>query len=134
MLHSQSKHVSVSVNDTSSFKKQYSLQDRFAESERILKKHPDRIPIICEKSKSNSYDLPNITKHKYLVPKELTVCQFNYFVRQRLKLASDESLFLFINKKIISSTSIIGEIYTYEKDDDGFMYIEYAKEQTFGFS
>jgi GABA(A) receptor-associated protein len=130
MLHSPSS--ALSINDTSIFKKQHSFKDRAAESLRILTKHPDRIPIICEKSKSNSYDLPNITKNKYLVPKDLTVCQFNQFIRTRLNLASDESLFLFINKKVISSTSIFGEIYEFEKDKDGFMYIEYAKEQTFG--
>lgn len=122
----------ISMSQYSKFKSQYSFQDRVSESTRILKKHPERIPIILEKSKANGLDLPDIVKVKYLVPRELTVCQFNFFVRQRLKLASDESLFLFINKKVISSICIIGDVYQYEKDADGFMYVEYAREQTFG--
>jgi GABA(A) receptor-associated protein len=121
-----------SSSQKSRFKQQYTFEQRHAESNRISRKHPDRVPIICEKSKSNSHDLPEVAKIKYLVPRELTVCQFNFFIRQRLRLASDESLFLFINKNVISATCIIGEIYEFEKDEDGFMYVEYAKEQTFG--
>ena len=39
-----------------------SLEARKAESQRILERYPDRIPVICEKAKSSK--LPDIDKHK----------------------------------------------------------------------
>lgn len=113
------------------FKRDFHFQKRLDESSRVLAKYPDRKPIICLKS-NNAYDLPDIDKKKYLVPNDLTIGQFIYVIRQRMKLRPDEAIFLFINNKIMSTTSIIGQIYHEEKDPDGFLYIEYAKENVFG--
>jgi len=44
----------------SSFKKEHSLEKRKKEAERILKKYPDRIPVICEKSGGS--DIADIDK------------------------------------------------------------------------
>jgi GABA(A) receptor-associated protein len=99
------------------FKNQYTLEERIKESTRILSKYPDRIPIICEKSKSSGL-LPSIDKTKFLVPWDLTV--------------ANEAIFLFIGDNIMSSSTIIGEIYRHKKEDDGFLYIQYSKENTFG--
>ena len=115
----------------SGFKREFSFEYRLDESSRVLTKYPDRKPIICEKSNSQK-DLPDIDKKKYLIPDELTMGQFIYVIRKRMKLKPEEALFLFINNKIISSTAIIGHLYYQEKDQDGFLYIQYAKENTFG--
>jgi GABA(A) receptor-associated protein len=116
---------------TYGFKQQFSLQNRVKESSRILSKYPDRIPIICEKA-NNQNDLPNIDKKKYLVPFDLTIGQFMCVIRNRMRLRPDESLFLFVNNEIVSGSSIIGYVYEQLKDPDGFLYIQYAKENTFG--
>jgi GABA(A) receptor-associated protein len=113
------------------FKSQYSFEDRFAESSRILEKYPDRIPIICEKVKGKN-DLPDIDKNKYLVPFDLTIGQFMFVIRKRIHLKSEEALFVFINDFIPSSSYILGQIYDQYKDPDGFIYINYSKENTFG--
>ena len=56
-----------------------------------------------------------------------------YVIRKRLKLTSDKSIYLFINEKIIPTTSaLLGEIYEKYKDEDGFLYISYGGESTFG--
>ncbi len=113
------------------FKQTFSFQHRFDESSRILDKYPDRRPIICEKSNMRN-NLPIIDKKKYLVPYNLTMSQFIYVIRQRMHLKSDEAIFLFVNNQIISGASIIGNIYETSKDTDGFLYIQYAKENMFG--
>lgn len=118
-------------NDRSDFKREYPFQSRIEESSRVLAKYPDRRPIICEKSNTQS-DLPNIDKKKYLVPYDLTMGQFIYVIRKRMHLPPEQAIFLFVNNQIISGTSIIGHIYEYSKDADGFLYIQYARENTFG--
>jgi GABA(A) receptor-associated protein len=82
---------------------------RKIESQKIREKYPDRIPVICEKSKTSS--VPEIDKTKYnsthllinysryLVPSDLTVYQFSYIIRKRLKLSKEQSLWLFVNGK-----------------------------------
>lgn len=116
---------------TYTFKQEFSFNKRLDESSRVLIKYPDRIPVIVEKSTTQP-DLPTIDKKKYLVPFDLNMGQFIYVIRQRLKLRPEEAIFLFVNNQIISGTSIIGHIYNYGKDLDGFLYIQYAKENVFG--
>jgi GABA(A) receptor-associated protein len=113
------------------FKLDYSFDNRLAESSRVLKKYPERKPIICEKYSSQK-DLPDIDKKKYLIPNELTFGQFMYVIRKRIKLPSESALFLFVNNKLLSSSSIISQVYYQEKDPDGFLYIRYSKENVFG--
>lgn len=113
------------------FKNKHSFEDRFEESSRALSKYPLRRPIICEKSK-NQNDLPNIDKIKYLVPFDLTIGQFLFFVRKRIKLRPQEAVYLFINNRIMTGSMIMGNVYEYYKDNDGFLYVQYAKENTFG--
>ena len=113
------------------FKQQFSLADRFLETKRVLEKYCDRVPVICEKSYSQT-DLPEIDKIKYLVPIDFTLGQFMYIIRQRLQLRSNEALFFLISNSIQSSSALIGQIYDFHKDDDGFLYIQYCKENVFG--
>lgn len=115
----------------SKYKNKYSFNERFNESKRVLIKYPDRIPIICEKLYGQP-GLPEINKNKYLAPYDITLGQFIYIIKQRLKIKSDEALFLFVNNKMMSINETIMSIYYYEKDPDGFLYIKYSKENTFG--
>lgn len=111
-----------------------SLEERKMESQRMLVKYYDRIPIIVEKSNTRNNTLPDIDKHKYLVPKDLTVGQFQHVIRKRIKLDSVTALYIFINKNIIPpTTAFISTIYDEYKSEDGFLYISYATENTFGY-
>ncbi len=115
------------------FKLQHTFQQRLDESTRIMNKYPDRIPIICEKmNDSKNIDLPTIDKSKYLVPKDLTLSQFLYVIRNRMKLSSEKAIFLFVGGKIPASTELILNIYSLHKDHDGFLYITYSGENVFG--
>ena len=102
-----------------SFKHEFRFQDRLDEARRVLNKYPDRIPIICERSLTATIDCPIIDKRKYLVPRDLTMGQFLYVIRKRLRLLPEKALFLFVNGTIPPTTSLINEVYNRHKDDDG---------------
>lgn len=114
------------------FKNNFSFEKRFDEAKRVLLNHPDRVPIICERSNNASKDCPDIDKKKYLVPRDLTLGQFIYVIRNRLNINCEKAIFLFINNNIFSSSSLIGEIYEMNRDADLFLYIKYSFENTFG--
>jgi GABA(A) receptor-associated protein len=115
-----------------SFKNEYTFEDRFNEASRVLEKYQDRVPIIVERSKTADRTCPIIDKKKYLVPIDLTMGQFIYIIRKRLKLQDDKAIFLFVNKNIVSASRIIGEVYEINKDIDKFLYMQYSFENTFG--
>ena len=106
------------------------MQKNKKESERILNKYPDRVPIIVNKEKVSS--LPDSKKNKYLVPKDMVISQFIFIIRKNLTLSSSEALFITINDKLCASNKKIVELYEEEKHEDGFLYITYSSENTFG--
>ena len=112
------------------YKKTYPFLKRKAEAERIRAKYPDRIPLIVEKHHSS--DVEAMDKTKFLVPCDLTVGQFIYVVRKRLKLNQNHALFLFIGNTMISGHIILSQVYQENKDEDGFLYCEYSGENCFG--
>lgn len=115
-----------------SYKIKKGFSERKNESDRIKEKYPDRIPIICEKSARTGSLLPDLDKSKYLVPHDLTIGQFMYVIRKRLKLDSSEALHLFANGHIMTCSSTVGVAYDNYHDSDGFLYLKYSKESTFG--
>ncbi|MCO5577661.1 hypothetical protein L7F22_031492 [Adiantum nelumboides] len=52
--------------------------------------------VICEKA--DRTDIPTIDKKKYLVPSDLTVGQFVYVIRKRIKLAPEKAIFIFVDE------------------------------------
>lgn len=115
------------------FKKKFSLEKRMEESRRIIEKYPERIPVIVEKATTHSDDLDYIDRNKFLVPNDLTMANFMYIIRKRLKLSPEKSIFLFVNDTtMVPTAALMSSIYTDNKDEDGFMYIKYASESTFG--
>ena len=114
------------------FIEEYNFEHRKMEAKRIIDKYPEFIPIICEKNSVVLSACPNIDKKKYLVPKHFTMGQFIYIIRKRLNLSSEKSLFLFVNNQMVSSTTILSEIYKLYKNNDGFLYFTYSLENVFG--
>ena len=118
--------------DTNPFRKQHTLEKRQNESLRIRAKYDDKVPIIVTRS-SNSNNISKIDKNKFLVPSDLTLGQFIYVIRKRISLSAEESLYLFIDNSILGTTSSsLGSIYGEHKNVDGFLYISYCSENTFG--
>lgn len=87
------------------------------------------------------------------MPADLTVGQFVYVVRKRIKLEPEKAIFVFIDNflpptcacrcvhVVLSSggsrstrvaASLMSAIYDAHKAKDGFLYITYSGENTFG--
>lgn len=113
------------------FKKQHSLEKRQEESKRIKEKYDNRVPLIVLKdTKSN---LPDIDRYKFLAPHDITLGQFMYVVRKRIKINDNETLYFFVNENVLVNTSqSISAIYNTHKDEDGFLYLTYCSENVFG--
>ena len=119
-----------------SYKEQFTLDQRIIESNRVLAKYPDKIPIIIE---CRNKELSNIIqKKKFLVPSEITFAYLLQIIRGKTKIGSDKALFIFINNRLISSQNLVEEVYCdYIKNKltesgDKFLYLDLAYENTFG--
>lgn len=112
------------------FKNMVSLENRILESKRIREKYPDKIPCIIEPHK---YDIYHLIKSKMLVPKECTIGQLIYIIRKKVKISQEQSLYVFVNNNILPPSSmLLKEIDSMYRDSDGFLYMMFTKENTFG--
>ena len=96
----------------------------------IKERYPDRVPVYVQK-KENS-NVPDVPKHKYLVPKCMTMGNFIYIIRKNIKLTSDKALFVFVDNKLVCNTESMEEVYKKYQNEDGFLYTVYSSESTFG--
>lgn len=112
------------------FKEEHSLDKRREVADRIRAKYPDRIPVIVEKAPKS--DAPDIDKKKFLVPADITVGKFVYEIRKHMKLSPEKAIFLFVNNVLPPTAELMSHIYAKYKDEDGFLYITYSGENTFG--
>lgn len=113
-----------------SFKQEHSFEKRKSESAKIKEKYPERVPVIVEKAGKS--DIPNVDKKKYLVPSELTLGQFAYVIRKRIDISAEKAIFLFIDNVLPTTGALMSTLYEEKKDEDGFLYITYSGENTFG--
>ncbi len=108
------------------YKNKFSYKERQKTSAEILEKYNNRKPIIIY------YDEKQIN-YKFLMLDSHTVSILLINLKKRLELNKEDSIFLFINKSIIPCpTDSIFNLYNKHKDDDGYLYIDVTKENTFG--
>lgn len=86
--------------------------------------------MICEREPRSN--IPPVDKRKYLIPMDLTVGQFVYVIRKRIKLSPEKAIFVFVNNVLPPTAALMSSIYEEHKEDDGFLYIAYSGENTFG--
>ena len=124
-----------SRDDLFDFQHNFTFEQRLAESQRILGKYPDRVPLVCERHRSERADMATeIDKNKFLVPVDMNLGQFVFVIRKRIKIGADRGLYLFIHGTIPPTHASILDLYHQHKHTDGFLYIHYATEATFGSS
>jgi len=112
------------------YRDKHTFNERLAESTKIKDKFPGRVPVIVERAPRS--DAPLIDKIKYLVPGDLTVGQFMFVIRKRLSLSSEKALFIYVNNTLPLTNTLMRELYHHNKEPDGFMYVLYTGENTFG--
>ena len=59
------------------------------------------------------------------MPADLTVGQFVYVIRKRIKLSPEKAIFIFVDEVLPPTAALMSSIYDEHKDEDGFLYITY---------
>jgi GABA(A) receptor-associated protein len=118
-------------------KKSTDLSFRIEESNRILSKFPDRIPVIVITNNSKLEKM--LKKNKFLVPYDLSVSSLLANIRSQMKLDPSKALFIFCDNTLLSGSQMINEVYKNYKcknnigaRNDNFLYITIEEENTFG--
>jgi len=114
------------------FKKKFSLEERKEECEKMIGKFPDRLPVIVERLPNS--ELPPMDRKKFLVPNDIVLGQFIQIIRKRINLNASSSIFVFVgdHHKLVGVTAPMLSVFSENKDEDGFLYVYYTSENTFG--
>ena len=114
------------------YRRTHTFEERREAAAAVRRQHPHRVPVVCQPAATSKLQAP--CKTRYLVPRALAVQQFLFVVRRNAKLSSQEALFLFAGDDytLTSGTMTIGDLDENRRDADGFVYIFYAEENTFG--
>lgn len=114
-----------------SFRSKNTLETRKRESSRIRTKHPNRIPVIVERGEGCK--LPLISATRYLVPEDFPVSSFMGTIRGKIQLKPEEAIFLYFGgNNLVAQTQLMSQVYQAYKNEDGFLYVTYMNESTFG--
>ena len=122
-------NILTKKNDCDIFRRKYSLRERKEMFERISHRFPERIPLIIERL---DLKVPEIDRCRFLIPPCLTIGNLAYIIRKRIKLSPEQALFLLVDLVIPPASETIGNVYDKCKNDDGFLYVCYTTENTFG--
>mmetsp|Transcript_15279 Transcript_15279/g.44766 ORF Transcript_15279/g.44766 Transcript_15279/m.44766 type:complete len:81 (-) Transcript_15279:173-415(-) len=63
---------------------------------------------------------------------DLTVGQFVYVIRKRISIPPEKAIFIFVNNTLPPTAALMSTVYENHRDPDGFMYMMYGGENTFG--
>lgn len=108
------------------------LDQRKSESAKMREKYPTRICIYLTPN-PKSKNTPELDKRKFLVPEELVVGQLLTVIRKRSTIKASEGIYLFTDDNMSpGSSTLLGDVYKEKKDIDGFLYMTYSLEETFG--
>lgn len=115
------------------FKNQFTLEKRKEQSRKLLANHYDRIPVIIQKV-SGSSNVADIEKKRYLVPYDTNIASFMMLIRKQVLLNQNNAFYMFCGDKniIVSGSNTFQHLYLNYKDEDGFLYLQYAGENVFG--
>ncbi|XP_044763018.1 uncharacterized protein LOC123319974 [Coccinella septempunctata] len=115
----------------------YASQEVFGayEKEEILairSRFPTKVPVIVRKFTWDK-ELPLLDKSKFLVPQDITMSQFQMIIRNRMQLHPNKALYLLVNdRSLISSSMTVAQVYKEFGEQDGYLYVTYASQESFG--
>ncbi len=93
----------------------------------------NRIPIFLTKG-HNTHNIPNLPRHKYLVNDNISLGELIWNIRCQLNLSPEKVLFIFVNNTLPNTTTLLSDLYSIHKSQDGALRMTYTSEHTFGFN
>ena len=114
------------------FMQDNSLDKRKTISSQIMTKYDQRVPVIIGRGDLNR--TPKINKYKFVAPSDITLGKFITEVRKHiLGIESTTALFFLVGNNTLAPISVMmNQLYDQYKDEDGFLYLTYTKEDVFG--
>ena len=112
------------------YQKKVPYEQRIQEARTLRTKYPDKVPVILQKAEKS--DVPDLDKKRFLVPCDSTVAHLLVEIRKRIKLTPEKSIFLFINNALPPTSELMSKIDQANRDEDGFVYVVYSGDHTFG--
>ena len=102
----------------------------------LREKYPNKVPVIVSRDK-NSKRIKDIGVTKYLVQDNITIGQFVYLLRKKIKVDSTDSIYLYAYYKgksisLNNTLEMISVFDEYKNINDNKLYLIYAGENTFG--
>ncbi len=113
------------------FHKGNDLEKRIKSSFILKSKYIDKIPIVVFPYDTKAEKML-LSKNKLLIPKEFNMGQLIFAIRSRFVLKSEQAIILTVNGNLIPPQRSILEVYNEYQHEDGFLYVHYMLEKTFG--
>jgi len=129
------------ATESTRFVEKYSFEQRSTQSSKIRAKYVDHVPVILEPAPEKRRSDNKFQKHiadgnlktKYLVPGMQSVAKFTATVRNQIRLSKEEALYLLtLDNTIPAATMTMSQLDRKHRSDDGFLYLVFAGENTFG--
>jgi hypothetical protein len=102
---------------------------RMEQTSQAKSKYYPRLPLLIDRYSQHD---PRISQHKYLVGPDIQFSELMILLRKRIQLKPHQALFLFNKNTMVSMHDTIGNYYHQYSDNDGFLYLIYSLENTFG--
>ena len=118
------------------FKQNTNLRDRIKNSSVVIDKYyPDKVPVVIQKLARETY-LPELKKHKFLIPGNMTYSSFLIYLRGILTKTVCPSTALFLTTEgghmMCSNDQMLNVYQNHSDKQDNFLYLFYCSENTFG--
>lgn len=123
-----------------SFRDRYDLESRKRQYERVMasRKAAGRTPVIMEPEPGSKFDCDEVTPIKRLCHRSTTMSDMVVIARQSLPdrlMSSGHGIYLLVgkgNNTLVNGPTPVVDVYNEHKDEDGFLYITFSGENTFG--
>ena len=111
------------------YKTKNTLEERKKMFLELQAEHKNRIPVIVEfyKKDKKYFKVSNNERFfKFLMDKYITISQFIFLLRRKIKAEEDNDIFLLCKSILLPMEITIERVYNKYKDEDGFLYLEYT--------
>lgn len=109
------------------------LEKRKAISRKIITSYPGFVPVIVGRGETKV--TPSIKKNKFLAPSNITLGKFLGIIRLHVETTHPHdpiSFFVSSSSSIPVNSMFMQQVHEKYKSEDGFLYVSYVSENTFG--